>query len=167
MNREQRLSVIINLADIRSRERRLRSEFNAFAIDTAFLEIAGDLLSALAPTPNQRLLDVGCGSGNLTLAALGRGLDIVSTDVTSTILRRARQRIDAAGAAGDFRLAEVDALPFGRDAFDCVASTFGLMSTADPIRTAAELLRVCRSGGKIGLVHWCADGFVGELPCAR
>jgi ubiquinone/menaquinone biosynthesis C-methylase UbiE len=62
-----------------------------------------------------------------------------------------------------FQPADAEALPFADESFDVVVSTFGVMFTPDQDRAAAELIRVCRSGGKIGLANWTPNGFIGQV----
>ena len=63
----------------------------------------------------------------------------------------------------EFREADAEALPFADATFDVVVSTFGVMFTPDQDRAAAEMMRVCQPGGKIGLANWTPDGFIGQL----
>ena len=79
------------------------------------------------------------------------------------LLERGRERAAAEGLAIEFRQADAEALPFADASFDVVVSTFGVMFTPDQDKAAAELLRVCRPGGKIGLANWTPDGFIGQL----
>jgi ubiquinone/menaquinone biosynthesis C-methylase UbiE len=79
------------------------------------------------------------------------------------LLDRARERADAERLSIAFREADAEALPFPAGSFDVVVSTFGVMFTPDQERAAAELLRVCKHGGKIGLANWTPDGFIGQL----
>jgi len=79
------------------------------------------------------------------------------------LLERARERAAAERLDIDVREADAEALPFPDGSFDYVVSTFGVMFTADQDRAAAELLRVCKPGGKIGLANWTPDGFIGQL----
>ena len=81
----------------------------------------------------------------------------------ATLLDRARVRAAADGLRMEFRDADAEALPFADTSFDVVVSTFGVMFTPDQERAAAELVRVCRHGGKIGLANWTPDGFIGQL----
>jgi SAM-dependent methyltransferase len=62
-----------------------------------------------------------------------------------------------------FEVADAENLPFAAGAFDVVLSTFGVMFTPEHHRAAQELLRVTRSGGRIGLANWTPEGFLGEL----
>ncbi len=99
----------------------------------------------------------------LTLAAARRWCDVTSTDYVPALLERGRERADAERLDVDFREADAEALPFAPASFDVVVSTFGVMFTADQDKAAAELLRVCKPGGKIGLANWTPEGFIGRL----
>jgi SAM-dependent methyltransferase len=110
-----------------------------------------------------RVLDVAAGNGNASLAAARRGCIVTAADYVEALLDRARQRAEADGLALATQVADAEALPFDDGSFDAVLSTFGVMFTPDPARAAAELLRVCRPGGRIGLANWTPDGFVGQM----
>ena len=109
------------------------------------------------------MLDVAAGNGNVSLAAARRWCDVVATDYVPALLERARERAAAERLDIEFREADAEALPFADGSFDVVVSTFGVMFTPDQDRAAAELVRVCRRGGKIGLANWTPDGFIGQL----
>jgi SAM-dependent methyltransferase len=135
-----------------------------YALIGTTLQIVGETLcEALDLRAGQRVLDVAAGNGNVSLAAARRGCDVVATDYVPALLDRARQRADAEGLVMQFREADVEALPFADARFDVVVSTFGVMFTPDHERAAAELLRVCKPGGKIGLANWTPEGFIGQL----
>jgi ubiquinone/menaquinone biosynthesis C-methylase UbiE len=109
------------------------------------------------------VLDVAAGNGNVTLAAARRWCDVTSTDYVPALLDRGRERATADQLKVEFREADAEALPFPNNSFDVVVSTFGVMFTPDQDKAAAELLRVCRSGGKIGIANWTPEGFIGQL----
>jgi ubiquinone/menaquinone biosynthesis C-methylase UbiE len=111
----------------------------------------------------QRVLDVAAGNGNVTLAAARRWCDVVSTDYVPELLERGRARAQAEGLSVEFKIADAEALPFADNAFDMVVSTFGVMFTTNPEKAAAEQVRVCKRGGKIGLANWTPDGFIGQM----
>jgi ubiquinone/menaquinone biosynthesis C-methylase UbiE len=135
-----------------------------YSIVGTTLQIVGEeLCEALDVRAGQKVLDVAAGNGNVSLAAARRWCDVVATDYVPALLDRARQRADADGLPMEFREADAEALPFGDGSFDVVVSTFGVMFTPDQERAATELLRVCRSGGKIGLANWTPSGFIGQL----
>jgi ubiquinone/menaquinone biosynthesis C-methylase UbiE len=135
-----------------------------YAIVGTTLQIVGETLcEALDLRSGQKVLDVAAGNGNVTLAAARRWCDVVSTDYVPALLERGRERAAAERLAIEFREADAEALPFADASFDAVVSTFGVMFTADQDKAAAELVRVCKPGGKIGLANWTPDGFIGQL----
>jgi len=135
-----------------------------YAIVGTTLQIVGEeLCEALDIRSGQRVLDVAAGNGNATLAAARRWCQVTSTDYVPSLLERGRTRAAADGLSVEFKEADAEALPFGDGAFDAVISTFGVMFTPNQDRAASELVRVCRSGGKIGLANWTPDGFIGQL----
>ena len=85
------------------------------------------------------------------------------TDYVPALLERARERAAAERLDIEFREADAEALPFADESFDVVVSTFGVMFTPDQDRAAAELVRVCKRGGRIGLANWTPEGFIGQL----
>lgn len=135
-----------------------------YAVVGTTLQIVGErLCEALDLRAGQTVLDVAAGNGNVALAAARRWCDVVATDYVPALLERARRRAEADGLAMQFREADAEALPFDDQGFDIVVSTFGVMFTPDQDRAAAELLRVCKRGGKVGLANWTPDGFIGQL----
>jgi SAM-dependent methyltransferase len=135
-----------------------------YAIVGTTLQIVGEqLCEALDLRAGQRVLDVAAGNGNVTLAAARRFCRVTSTDFVPALLERAKERAAAERLEIAFQPADAEALPFPDDAFDAVVSTFGVMFTPDQDKAAAELIRVCRPGGKIGLANWTPDSFVGQL----
>jgi len=135
-----------------------------YAVVGTTLQIVGEeLCEALDVHAGQKVLDVAAGNGNATLAAARRWCEVVSTDYVPSLLERGRLRAAADGLSIEFREADAEALPFADSSFDVVVSTFGVMFTPDQDRAAVELLRVCRSGGKIGLANWTPEGFIGQL----
>jgi SAM-dependent methyltransferase len=88
---------------------------------------------------------------------------VTSTDYVGALLDRGRERAAAERLSIDFREADAEALPFEDGSFDVVLSTFGVMFTPDQERAAAELARVVRGGGRVGLANWTPDGFIGQV----
>ncbi|HXL13001.1 MAG TPA: methyltransferase domain-containing protein [Bradyrhizobium sp.] len=135
-----------------------------YAVVGTTLQIVGEqLCEALDIHSGQKVLDVAAGNGNITLAAARRWCDVVSTDYVPSLLERGRLRAAAEGLSVEFKEADAEALPFANASFDAVVSTFGVMFTPNQDKAAAELLRVCKSGGKIGLANWTPEGFIGQL----
>ena len=135
-----------------------------YAIVGATLQIVGETLcEAMDLRAGQKVLDVAAGNGNVTLAAARRWCDVTSTDYVPALLDRGRARSTAEGWAIDFKEADAEALPFRDASFDAVVSTFGVMFTPNQDKAAAEMLRVCKPGGKIGMANWTPDGFIGQV----
>jgi SAM-dependent methyltransferase len=109
------------------------------------------------------VLDVAAGNGNATLAAARRFAEVTSTDYVPALLDKGRERARAEGLGVQFQVADAEDLPFDNGSFDIVLSTFGAMFTPDHERTASEMLRVLRSGGRIGMANWTPGGFIGRL----
>jgi SAM-dependent methyltransferase len=112
------------------------------------------LCEAIDIHPGERVLDVAAGSGAAALAAARRWADVIATDFVDHLLDSARRVADAYGLTLRTRVADAQNLPFDDDEFDVVMSTFGAMFAPDQQAVADEFLRVCRPGGRIGLVAW-------------
>ena len=135
-----------------------------YAVVGTTLQIVGEqLCEALDLRAGMKVLDVAAGNGNATLAAARRWCDVTSTDYVPSLLARGQARAAADGLTVTFREADAEALPFDDGAFDAVISTFGVMFTPDQDKAAAELARVCRRGGNIGLANWTPNGFIGHV----
>jgi len=136
-----------------------------FAVIGTTLQIVGELLSEAADVRAvHRVLDVAAGNGNATLAAARRFASVTSTDYVPALLERGRERADAEKLANvTFQVADAEALPYPDASFDVVLSTFGVMFAPNQERSASELLRVVRSGGRIGLANWTPTGFIGQM----
>ena len=128
------------------------------------LQIVGETLAEAADIrAGQVVLDVAAGNGNASLAAARRHAVVTSTDYVQSLLDKGRARAQAENLQIQFQLADAEALPFGKAAFDVVLSTFGVMFTPDHQRAAREMLRVLRPGGRIALANWTPAGFIGRL----
>jgi ubiquinone/menaquinone biosynthesis C-methylase UbiE len=135
-----------------------------FAVIGNTLQIVGESLAeAVDIRAGERVLDVAAGNGNATLAAARRFAQVTSTDYVPALLEKGRARAGAEGYDVKFEVADAENLPFADEAFDVVLSTFGAMFTPEHDRTSREMLRVVRSGGRIGLANWTPEGFIGQL----
>jgi ubiquinone/menaquinone biosynthesis C-methylase UbiE len=135
-----------------------------YAIVGTTLQIVGEQLAeTMDLRSGERVLDVAAGNGNATLAAARRWCDVTSTDYVESLLTRGHKRAEAEGLAVSFQKADAEKLPFTDGEFDAVVSTFGVMFTPDQDTAAAELLRVCKAGGRIGLANWTPEGFIGQM----
>jgi SAM-dependent methyltransferase len=123
-----------------------------------------NLVEALEILPDERVLDVACGSGNGAIAAARRAWgNTVGCDFVPALLERARERAAAERLAIDFVEGEAQALPFENASFDVAMSIFGAMFAPDQQRAADELLRVVRPGGRIGMANWVPDGGLSDF----
>jgi len=135
-----------------------------YAVIGTTLQIVGESLAEACDLRwDENVLDVAAGNGNATLAAARRGCKVTSTDYVSTLLERGAERARAEGLDVTFKVADAEALPFEDASFDAVVSTFGVMFAPDQARSASEMVRVCRPGGRIGLANWTPEGFIGQL----
>ncbi|ATE61626.1 class I SAM-dependent methyltransferase [Thauera sinica] len=152
-----------DLAAIKTRQQATWASGNYAVVGTT-LQIVGEMLAEAADVcAGERVLDVAAGNGNATLAAARRFAEVTSTDYVPHLLDKGAARAEAEGLAVNFQVADVEALPFADGSFDVALSTFGAMFAPDHDRTAGELLRVVRPGGRIGFAAWTPEGFIGQL----
>jgi len=135
-----------------------------YAVIGTTLQIVGEMLAEACDLRwDEAVLDVAAGNGNATLAAARRGCKVTSTDYVGALLERGRERARADRLDVTFEVADVEALPYKDSRFDAVLSTFGVMFAPDHARSAAEMARVCRGKGRIGLANWTPDSMVGQM----
>jgi ubiquinone/menaquinone biosynthesis C-methylase UbiE len=136
-----------------------------FAMVAGMVNFASEnLVEALEILPDERVLDVAGGSGNGALAAARRAWgNTVGSDFVPALLERARERAAAERLDVEFVEADAQDLPFAEGEFDVTISIFGAMFAPDQFKTASELLRVTKPGGRVGMANWTADGTVGEM----
>jgi SAM-dependent methyltransferase len=153
----------VDFSAVKTRQQVVWSAGDYAVIGTTLQMVGEALCEALDLRAGHRVLDVAAGNGNATLAAARRCCDVVSTDYVGALLDRAKARASAEGLAVQFEQADAENLQFEDGTFDVVMSTFGVMFTPNQEKAAAELARVCRPGGKIGLANWTPTSFIGEL----
>jgi SAM-dependent methyltransferase len=112
------------------------------------------------------VLDVATGTGNAALPAAQTGATVTALDITPALLQIGAERASAAGVAIEWVRGDAQALPFAEASFDRVLSCVGVQFCADHAAAAAELVRVCRSGGHIALISWTREGFIGQVLAA-
>jgi len=153
-------------ADLRALKAKQHATWSSgdYAVIGTTLQIVGEQLAeAMDLRAGQTVLDVAAGNGNITLAAARRWCEVTSTDYVESLLAQGRKRAEAEGLQIKFQVADAEDLPFADASFDAVVSTFGVMFTPNQDKAAAEMLRVCKRGGKIGLANWTLAGFVGQM----
>lgn len=135
-----------------------------YAVVGTTLQIVGErLCEAMDINAGERVLDVAAGNGNATLAAARRFADVTSTDYVGALLARGSDRAKAEGLAVSFLEADAENLPFADGSFDAALSTFGVMFAPNQAKSATEIARVVRKGGRIGLASWTPESFIGQL----
>jgi SAM-dependent methyltransferase len=152
-----------DLTAIKARQQATWASGDYHMIGTQIAIVSELLIEALDVHSTERVLDVATGSGNGAIAAARRGCTVVGVDYVPALLDRARRRVAAEGLEAEFIEGDAEALPFADGAFDVVSSVFGAMFAPDQVRTAGELARVTRPGGRIGLVAHTPEGFIGQL----
>lgn len=158
------MSESVDLLEVGKVQQKTWSEGDFAMVAGLVMMVAEEMAEALDLVPGERVLDVACGSGNGAIAAARRTWgNVVGVDFVPALLERGRER--AAAERLDVEFVEGDAtdLPVGDGEFDVVMSIFGAMFAADQEKAAAELLRVCRPGGRIGMANWVPDSGVGEI----
>lgn len=148
---------------IKARQQATWSTGDYGVVGTLVLISAENLCEAVDIRPNERVLDVATGHGNTALAAARRFGKVLGIDYVPALLERARVRAAAEGLPVEFQDGDAEALAFRDASFDVVLSTFGSMFAPDHERTASEMARVCKPGGRIGLVSWTPDSHIARM----
>jgi SAM-dependent methyltransferase len=129
-----------------------------------YLELGAlEFLGRIEAGPGTRMLDVGCGAGQIAIPAAKAGADVTGVDIASNLIEQARERAARQGVKVRFEEGDAEDLPFADASFDLVVSLIGAMFAPRPERVAAELLRVCRPGGRIAMANWTPEGHVGQM----
>jgi len=154
---------VIDLLAVKNKQHLAWSSGDYAVVGTTLQIVGESLCEALDLRAGEQVLDVAAGNGNATLAAARRWCDVTSSDYVPTLLERGRARASAEGLPVKFEQADAENLQFTDHSFDVVMSTFGVMFTPDQDKAAAEMARVCKTGGRIGLANWTPNSFVGEM----
>jgi SAM-dependent methyltransferase len=154
---------VTDYSAITARQQQVWSEGDFARIGVAQVIVGELLCEAVDLHPGEQVLDVAAGAGNTSLAAARRSTEVIASDFVPDLLATAERRAACEGLRLTTRVADAQDLPFPDASFDVVLSTFGVMFAPDQERAAAELLRVCRPGGRIGLANWTPGGMVGQM----
>ena len=152
-----------DLTALKARQKAAWSSGNYAVVGTTLQIVGEQLCEALDLRSGSKVLDVAAGNGMVSLAAARRWCDVTSTDYVPALLECGRTRAAAEGFSIQFQEADAESLPFADASFDVVVSTFGVMFTPNQMQAAAELTRVCKPKGRIGLANWTPDGFIGQV----
>ncbi|ADB52647.1 class I SAM-dependent methyltransferase [Conexibacter woesei] len=132
-------------------------------VETFLLPLGPRLVEACVIGPEAEVLDVAAGTGNASIPAAQRGASVTASDLTPELLEAGRHRAEDEGVDLRWVAADAEQLPFDDESFDVVMSSIGAMFAPHHADVAAELVRVCRPGGTIGLLSWTPDGMIGAL----
>jgi ubiquinone/menaquinone biosynthesis C-methylase UbiE len=122
-----------------------------------------EFLARIPIQPGVRVLDVACGSGQIAIPAARAGAQVTGIDIAPNWIAQARERAQAEGLTARFDEGDAEDLPYADASFDIVVSLIGAMFAPRPERVAAELVRVCRPGGRIVMGNWTPQGFAGQV----
>jgi ubiquinone/menaquinone biosynthesis C-methylase UbiE len=138
-----------------------KGDFNEIARQNVVM--AEELVKVVDPRPGQKVLDLACGSGTAALVAARRYCEVTGIDYVPELIARARKRAEASGLPSEFLVADAQDLPFPDNSFDVVLSVYGVQFAPDQEKAAAEMVRVCRQGGKTGLAGPIPEGWSGDF----
>lgn len=155
--------LMVDLAAVKVKQQATWASGDYAEVGNRILVVSELLCDAVDLRSGEKVLDVATGTGNAALAAARRFADVTGIDYVPDLLDKARARAAADGLTVDFRAGDAEALDLPDDSFDVVLSACGAMFAPDHRKTASELVRVCRPGGRIGMVNWCPDSYVGAL----
>lgn len=152
-------------------DRELKAKHRAMWASGDYPRLASEKIWGLGPRlaaaadirPGERVLDVAAGTGNASIPAALRGATVIASDLTPELFEVGRRLAAEAGAELEWREADAEALPFDDDSFDVTMSAIGVMFAPHHERAAEELVRVTKPGGRIALLSWTPEGFIGQL----
>lgn len=156
-------NAVPDLAQVKQRQQQMWASGDFHAVAMLIQPVADTLCDAVDLQAGWRVLDVACGSGNAAIAAARCGCDVIGIDYVPALLARGRHRVEAEGLTVELLEGDAEAIPFPNGSFDAVLSVYGAMFAPNHRQAAAELTRVCRPGGRIGLATWTPESFIGEM----
>lgn len=126
-------------------------------------ELGHVLVASAGVARGDHVLDIAAGTGNAALKAARAGASVVASDLTPELLEAGRSEAETEGIELVFEQADAEALPYPDASFDVVLSCVGVMFAPHHAQAARELTRVLRPGGRLALINWTPEGFVGQL----
>src|SRR5918998_668509 len=151
------------LEAIKEKQQKTWASGNYAVVGNSLVIMGEQLNEAVDVRAGQKVLDVATGSGNTAISAARRYGDVTGLDYVPDLIEQAKGRAAAEGLEMAFAVGDAENLPYPDASYDVVLSTVGVMFAPDQEKTAAELLRVTRPGGKVGLANWIPDGFIGNM----
>jgi SAM-dependent methyltransferase len=132
-------------------------------IAQAYLPGAAEFIERLNLKAGEKVLDVACGAGSTAIPAAHKGANVTGVDIASYLIEQAREKAKSENLNCQFDEGDAEALSYDDGSFDTIITMFGAMFAPRPEKVAAELVRVCRSGGRIVMANWTPQGFVGQM----
>lgn len=154
---------MVDFAAVTTRQQAMWATGDFHRIGVLHVGVSERLVRSLKVRAGERVLDVAAGGGNTALAAARRFAEVIASDYVPDLLGHAEERAKAEGVPLATEVADAQKLPYEDGSFDVVTSTFGAMFAPDQGKTASELLRVLRPGGRLGMANWTPDGMIGEM----
>jgi ubiquinone/menaquinone biosynthesis C-methylase UbiE len=165
-NKKQENNKMTTIPNIEVIKTKMKEAWNAgdYSTFATYMEPgAVEILESWNIKPGQTFLDVACGAGQLAIPAARRGIKVTGADIAPRSIQVARARTEKEGLDATFDEADAECLPYKDNSFDVVATIVGAMFAPQPEKVAAELVRVCKPGGKIYMVNWTPQGMVGHM----
>lgn len=159
-------TAVVTPADIGELKNRLKAGWSAgdYGVIAESLQTsAATFVSRIPIEKGSRVLDVACGTGQVAFPAFRAGARVTGIDIVPDLIAQARRRATRENCAIRFEVGDAEALPYPDNRFDLVVSLIGAMFAPRPERAAAELVRVCRPGGRIVMGNWTPEGFIGQM----
>jgi len=165
------MTQIVDAAAADTADRELKAKHRAMWGLGDYPYVATDLIAELGPRlvdavgvrRGERVLDVAAGTGNASVPAALAGAEVVASDLTPELFDAGRAYAARHGVTLTWDQGDAEQLPYPDGAFDVVISSVGAMFAPRHQRTADELVRVSRPGGRIGLLAWTPTGFIGQM----
>jgi SAM-dependent methyltransferase len=154
---------MVDFAAVTTRQQQMWATGDFHRIGVTTVIVGERLVRAVGVRAGQHVLDVAAGAGNTSLAACRRFGEVIASDYVPDLLATAARRAEAEGLPLKTEVADAQNLPYPDASFDVVLTTFGAMFAPDQEKTASELLRVLKPGGKLGMANWTPTGFIGRL----
>jgi SAM-dependent methyltransferase len=132
-------------------------------IAESFADGAAEFVQRLGLKPEMKVLDVACGSGNQSIPAARIGAQVTGIDIAPNLIEQAESWAENDGLQIQFDEGDAENLPYADGEFEVVMTMFGAMFAPRPDKVSAELVRVCRPGGRIGMGNWTPTGFIGQM----
>jgi SAM-dependent methyltransferase len=161
--KETNPSLIPNLPAIKAKQKATWESGDFGQIALTIENVAEEFMDRQSLRAGLRVLDAACGTGNLAIIAARHGCVVSGIDIAANLLVQAHSRARQAGLSIHFKEADAEELPFADDNLDLAVSMFGVMFAPQPAAVTSELARVTKSGGRIALANWTAEGFVGKM----